>query len=129
MDHDRPNEASPGSAAKRLALGLLSIARTRFQLLGVELQEERERWLLSLVLVLGCAACGFLAFMALTIGCMAVLWPHSPLLAVALPSGTYAVAAFCLYRRIRTLFEDWQSLPDTLEQLRKDRECLETWLD
>jgi uncharacterized membrane protein YqjE len=129
MDHERSTQSAPGPTAKRLARGLLSIARTRFQLIRVELQEERERWILTLVLVLACAACAFLACIALTIGWMAVLWPHSPLLAITVPTGTYAVAAVCLYRRIRALLQDWQTLPDTLEQLRKDRECLETWLD
>jgi uncharacterized membrane protein YqjE len=35
-----------------------------------------------------------------------------------------AIAGF-LYTRLLRLQRDWQTLPETLDQLRKDRECLE----
>jgi len=34
----------------------------------------------------------------------------------------------CLYRRLTRLLRDWQNLPATLDQLRKDRACLENIL-
>jgi|GEM_PF-3409194 len=43
MERDCLSQAGMEQTARRLARGLLSIARTRFQLLFVEFQEERER--------------------------------------------------------------------------------------
>jgi hypothetical protein len=40
----------------------------------------------------------------------------------------YATAAIILYRRILGLLRDWQSFAATLDQFRKDRECLEDLL-
>jgi hypothetical protein len=37
----------------------------------------------------------------------------------------YAGAAAFLYSRIVLLLHDWKTLPATLEELRKDRVCLE----
>jgi uncharacterized membrane protein YqjE len=37
----------------------------------------------------------------------------------------YGVTAVCFYRRLTLLLRDWQNLPATLDQLRKDRACLE----
>lgn len=128
MDRQAPGNPDASTAARRLARGVLAIARTRVELLLVEVQEERARWFQSILLILGCASCAFLACIALTIGAMAVLWPHSPVLAIALPSGIHTVVGVCLYRRLAALRREWQTLPSTFEQLRKDRECLETWL-
>ena len=40
----------------------------------------------------------------------------------------YGATSFVLYRRFTTLQRNWKTLPATLDQLRKDRECLETSL-
>jgi uncharacterized membrane protein YqjE len=37
----------------------------------------------------------------------------------------YAAAGICLYRRLTGLLRNWQTLSATLDQLRKDRACLE----
>ena len=131
MVHDNPTHPDPDArtTARRLARGIVAMARTRLELLLVELQEERERCVIALLLALGCAACGFLACVALTAGWMAVAWPLSPVLAVTVPVAVYTVAAVFLYRRLRAMLDDWQAFPETGEQLRKDRECLENWLN
>jgi hypothetical protein len=37
----------------------------------------------------------------------------------------YGATAVCLYRRLTLLVRDWQTLSASLDQLRKDRACLE----
>lgn len=131
MGHEDPAEARSDAktTARRLARGVLAVARTRLELLLVEIQEERERCVVAILLCLGCVACAFLACVTLTAGWMAIAWPHSPALAVALPFGIYTLAAIGLYRRLAAILRVWRTLPETLDQLRKDRECFETWLD
>jgi hypothetical protein len=40
-------------------------------------------------------------------------------------TGLYGAAGICLYRRLTGLLRDWQTLSASLDQLRKDRACLE----
>jgi TRAP-type mannitol/chloroaromatic compound transport system permease large subunit len=44
-------------------------------------------------------------------------------------TGLYGATAVWLYRRLTRLLRDWQNLPATREQLRKDRACLESLLE
>jgi uncharacterized membrane protein YqjE len=127
-------EGSPDSSgwlaetSKRLARRLLTIGENRFELLMVEVQEERERLLRAILLALGMAACGLLAGGALTGAVVVGLWGVSPVAALLVFAGLYGVAAICLHRRLKALLRDWRNLPATLDQLRKDRACLEKHL-
>ena len=110
---------------KRFARRLLTIGENRIELLMVEVQEERERLLRGIVLALGVAAFGLLAGVALTGVIVVLLWGLSPVAALLLLASLYGAAAVALYRRLMLLLRDWQNLPATLDQLRKDRACLE----
>ena len=112
-------------ASKQIAQRLLTIGENRFELLLVELQEERERLLLAILLALGIAAFGLLAGVAFTIGIAVVFWEYHPLMAVFVLTAVYVIGAIVLYGRLVHLLRDWTTLASTLEQLRKDRECLE----
>ena len=54
------------ATSKRFARRLLTIGENRFELLIVEVQEERARLLRAILLALGVAAFGLLAAIALT---------------------------------------------------------------
>jgi uncharacterized membrane protein YqjE len=112
-------------AAKRITHRLFVIIDNRLQLLMVEAQEERERVLLAIWLAMGAAAFGLLAGVALTVVIAVALWNHSPVLALLVLAALYLIAAVVLYLRLARLQRNWQILPSTLEQLKKDRECLE----
>ena len=111
--------------SKRFARRLLTIGENRFELLMVEVQEERERLLRAILLALGVAAFGLLAGVALTGAIVVLLWELSRVAALLALTGLYGATAVCLYRRLTLLLRDWQNLPATLDQLRKDRACLE----
>jgi uncharacterized membrane protein YqjE len=124
INGSEPREASP----KHIARQLLVIAENRLELLMVEVQEERERLLRAILLALGVAVFGFLAGAALTVALVVMLWSLSPidvLLALAL---LYSATAVFLYRHFVALQRRWETLPATLDQLRKDRACLENYL-
>lgn len=111
--------------SKRFARRLLTIGENRCQLLMVEVQEERERLLHSLLLALGIAALGLLAGGAFTGAIVVLLWETSRLTALLVLTSLYGAGAGFLYWRLRRVLRDWQSLPATLEQLGKDRAWLE----
>jgi uncharacterized membrane protein YqjE len=114
--------------SKRFARRLLAVGENRFELLMVEVQQERERLLHAILLALGVAAFGLLTGVALTGAIVVLLWKLSQAAALLVLTGLYAATAVCLYRRLTRLLRDWQNLPATLDQLRKDRACLEKHL-
>jgi uncharacterized membrane protein YqjE len=119
-----PGEVSP----KHFARQLLVIAENRLELLMVEVQEERERALRAILLALGVAVFGFLAGAALTVALVVMLWSLSPIVVLLTLAVLYSAAAFFLYRQFAALQRNWETLPATLDQLRKDRVCLENYL-
>ena len=112
--------------SKRFARRLLTIGENRFELLMVEVQEERVRLLRAILLALGAAAFGLLAGVSLTGAIVVLLWELSRVAALLVLTSLYGATAVFLYRRLTLLLRDWQNLPATLDQLRKDRACLET---
>ena len=125
-----PTHAAPlVETAKRFARRLLTIGENRFELLMVEVQEERERLLHAILLALGVAALGLLAGAALTAAIVVLLWPYSPVAVLLTLTSLYGATAVWFYWRLTRLLRDWQNLPATLDQLRKDRACLESNLE
>jgi uncharacterized membrane protein YqjE len=117
------------TTSRRFAQRLLTIGENRLELLTVEVQEERERLLHAFLLALGVAAFGLLAGLTLTAAIVILLWQYSHFAVLLTLTGLYGVAAVCLYRRLTLLLRDWQTLSATLDQLRKDRACLEKTLE
>ena len=114
-----------GATSKTLARRLLTIGENRLELLTVEVQEERERLLHAFLLALGVAALGLLASLTLTAAIVVLLWAWSSVAALLILTALYGAAGICLWRRLTGLLRDWQTLSASLDQLRKDRECLE----
>ena len=111
--------------SKTFARRLLTIGENRLELLTVEVQEERERLLHAFLLALGVAAFGLLAGLALTAAIVVWLWAWSPVAVLLVLTCLYGAAGIYLYRQLTGLLRDWQTLSATLDQLRKDRACLE----
>lgn len=128
-----PPTATSGSeprhpSVKHVAAQLLAIAENRVELLMVEVQEERERLLRAILLALGVAVFGFLAGAALTVALVVMLWSLSPIAVLLTLALLYGAAAVFLYRRLKIFQRNWEILPATLDQLRKDRVCLSNHL-
>ena len=122
-----PAHASLGQlvdASKQFARRIFTIGENRLELLIVEVQEERNRLLHAIMLALGVAAFGLLALLALNAALVILLWDHSPVAVLLVLTGVYTGLAVLLYRRLTRLLREWQMLSATLDQLRKDHECL-----
>ena len=115
------------ATSKHFVRRLATIGENRLELLAVEMQEERERLLRAFLLALGVAAFGLLGGLTFTAAIVVIFsaWPVTVLLAFTF---IYLVAGVCLYRRLTGLMQNWQMLSASLDQLRKDRECLENLL-
>lgn len=114
-----------GATSKRIARRLVTIGENRLELLAVEVQEERERLLHALLLALGVAALGLLAGIAFTAAIAVWLWAWSPVAVLLILAVLYGATAVCLGRRLTGMLRNWQTLSATLDQLNKDRVCLE----
>jgi uncharacterized membrane protein YqjE len=125
MQTSSDNSPHLGDASKRIAQRMFVIVENRLQLLMVEAQEERERVLLAILLALCTAVFSLLAGVTLTVVIALALWEHSHILALLVLGAIYTIAAVAFYGRLFRLQRDWETLPGTLEQLKKDRQCLE----
>jgi len=131
MDTDMGKEESPvnieqlAAVSKQLACRGLAIGVNRVELLMVELQEERERLLHAILLALATALFGLLAILTLTAACVVGLWTWSPTGVLLILTGVYGIAAVCFYLALAKWLHDWQMLAATLDQIQKDRICLE----
>jgi len=129
MDESSFSLRQLAASAKEFARRLLTIGENRLELFTLEVQEERARLLRALLLALGAAVFGLLAAMTLTAAIVVLLWPYSPLAVLLALTGLYGAAGACLYWRLAALLREWQTLPASLDQLRKDRACLEKILE
>ena len=117
------------ASAKRFARRLLTIGENRLELLTVEVQEERERLLHAVLLALSVAAAGLLAGITLTAAIAVLLWAYSPVAVLLALTGLYGTTGAVLCRRLTGELRTWQTLSATLDQLRKDRACLEKTIE
>jgi uncharacterized membrane protein YqjE len=125
MEQSTVHFADLAAASKRFAGRLITTGENRLELLMVELQEERERLLHAIVLALCAAVLGLLGVMTLSAAIVILLWPFAPVLVLAVLTALFAGVAIYLYRRLKVLLREWKSFPATLDQLGKDRACLE----
>jgi uncharacterized membrane protein YqjE len=126
MEPDNATVGDLAETSKRFARRLLAIGENRFELFMVELREERDGLLRAILLALGVAAFGLLAGMAVSGAIVVWFWEASRMTALLVLTILYGATAAILYRRLTILLRDWQNLSSTLDQLRKDRACLET---
>jgi uncharacterized membrane protein YqjE len=112
------------TSSKQFAQSLLTIGENRLELLALEVQEGRERLLQAVLLALGVAALGLLAGMTLTAVIVVLFWAWSPVGVLVILTCLYGAAGVYAWWRLDGLLRTWQTLPASLEQLRKDGECL-----
>jgi uncharacterized membrane protein YqjE len=119
------NTSQTGGASKRFTKRLLALGENRLVLLMVEMQEERQHLLRILFLALTAAGFGLIAGILLTIAIVVEFWNTSPVAALLVLTCFYSVAAFLVTQRLILLQRNWKFLPGTIDQLQKDRACLE----
>jgi uncharacterized membrane protein YqjE len=127
MDASSSSAFPLAGAAKRLLHRVLAVGENRFQLLVVELQEERDRLLDVVLLAVATAAAGMLCAIAWSAALVILLWHFGfgPLIILLVLGAVYGISAVVLCRRLEALRRQQQTLAASLDQLQKDRACLE----
>jgi uncharacterized membrane protein YqjE len=124
---DTSTEPSPGlfSAVRGLLNTALAGVENRIELFLVELREERYR--VFEVLLLGCAAAllAFMALLTITVTLVVVFWDSARVQVLVVLSAFYSVAAIGILWRLKVLLRNWSSFSASLDELKKDRACLE----
>ena len=128
MDPATPGVGQLAETSKSFVRRLFTIVENRLELLLLEVHEERQRVLRVILLALGAAVFGLLAGMTLTAAIVVMLWHSAPVTVLLALTGVYGAAAIFIYRWLTGILRDWQNLPATLDQLKKDRACLEKHL-
>lgn len=111
-------------ASKRVALRIFGAGENRIELLLLELQEERERFFQAMLTALGIAAFGLMAGIVFTLAIVLLFWERSPFLGIGLLLVVYGGVTGLLFGRLNRLRQNWHSFSATIEQLRKDCQCL-----
>jgi uncharacterized membrane protein YqjE len=128
MDEPTVSFQQMAKTSRRFAQRLFTIGENRLELLAMEVQEERARLLHAILLALSVGVLGLLAGMALTAAIVVGLWAYSPVVVLLILTGLYGLAAALMYRQLMTGLREWQTLAESINQLRKDRACLEKFL-
>ncbi len=129
MEESTTNFGQLAVSSKHFARRLLTIGENRLELLAVEVSEERERLVRAFLLALGAAVFCLLAGFTLTAAIVLWLWTCSPVAVLLTLTVLYAASGFYMFDRVSALTRGWQTLSGSLDQLRKDRECVEKILN
>ena len=113
------------SSAQRLLNTALAGVENRIELFLVELREARVR--VFDVVLLGCAAAvlGFMALLMVTVTLVVMFWDSARVPVLVVLSACYSLATIGVLWRLKARLRNWSSFSATLDELKKDRACLE----
>ena len=111
---------------KQVLQTLSQLVGSRVELFLVELKEERVRLFTALALVLAGALFALMTVELVTLLIVVAFWDTDRIPVLVALILVYACAAAGAFFTLRRQLRQWQSFGHSLEQLKKDRECLET---
>jgi uncharacterized membrane protein YqjE len=124
---DDQEEAPPGlpETLRRLGASILAVVQNRLELLVVELHEDRIRLFEALLMLIALVALGFFSLMLAAAGVIILVWHYFDVWGLFILCGISLIATLLVGWRLQLRLNNWPLLPGTMEQLKKDRECLE----
>ena len=111
---------------KRFCRRLLAIGENRLELLSVEVQEGRDRLIQDFLLALAVAGFSMIALMAGSAALVVWLWNSSALAGLLSLMTVYGAVGVGLLLHLNRRLRAWQALSASVDQLRKDRHCLDS---
>lgn len=112
------------ASLRRLLKAVLAIAQNRFELLLVELQQERWRFFDALLLAGAVLILAAMTLMMATVTLVVVCVQAKRLDLLIVLTLLYLVAAIVAFLRLRTRLKNWAPFSGTLGELKKDKACL-----
>jgi uncharacterized membrane protein YqjE len=125
MDDSQHEPGGLMAAGKRILRAVGDLLQSRLELFLVELHEERIRLFDALLLVAACLICGLMTVALLTLTLVVVFWQEHRVVVLVLLTLGYAAGAVLSFWTLRNRLRGWQSFAVTLDQIKKDRACLE----
>lgn len=125
-DNQSGHTGSVLDSVKRLVRTLAATVHNRVELLVVEIQEEGARFIGALLLA---GVVMLFSGLALIMGMFTVLLAvgeEQRVLAAALMTGALLAGAVGAALWLAVRLKNWSAFPGTREELRKDRECLQS---
>lgn len=123
------NEPASGGllgSLKGLLDAVLETVQNRVELFGVELKEQQCRLIETIVLAAVVVALGVVTVILLTLSIIVLLWEEARLSALIVLGFLYLLATFIAYRRLDAKLKNQTVFSDTLNEIKKDRECLDS---
>ena len=120
------SETKPGvwASLKRTVDTLLATAQSRVELFSVELQEEKCRLVEALLCAAALAAFGMMTLTLVTFTLVLLFWENSRLAALVGLSVLHLVGTALAWRALQSRLRSRRGFTDTIEELKKDRSCL-----
>ena len=125
MDEMPPAGGGLFSSVTRIFQTLRDIVVNRVELFLTELKEERLRLFDALLLAAIAIVCAGMTLVMLTLTVVVIFWDTHRLLVLALVTVAYAASAVVALMKLRSRLQHWRAFSATLEQLKKDRLCLQ----
>ena len=110
---------------KRFSRRLLALGENRLELLTVEVQEGRDRLIQDFLLALAVAGFGMIAVLAGSAALLVLFWTSYALAVLLGLMTVYGAVGVGLFLHLNRRLRAWQALSASLDQLRKDRQCLD----
>ncbi len=105
---------------------LSRLLESRAELFLVELKEERVRVIAALLLLLTGVICAMMTLVLVTFAIVIVFWDGYRIPVLVALTAAYAAGAIGAFVLLRRRLHRWQAFAASLEQIKKDRACLET---
>ena len=102
------------------------LLESRAELFLLELKEERVRLVAVLMLALTGAICALMTLVLVTFTIVVVFWDEYRIPVLVALTVAYAIGAIGAFVSLRRRLRRWQAFAASLEQIKKDRACLET---
>lgn len=123
MTTERPSRQSSPGPLRRILSSAFAIFETRLELLGIELQEEKERLIGVVFLGLAAMMLTMMALITLTVLIAIFFWDTYRWQSLAGITAVYALTAMACGMRARAVMRDAPNMFDeTLAEFRKDRD-------
>jgi uncharacterized membrane protein YqjE len=112
-------------APRRLGATFLTILHNRLELLVVELQQERIRILEAVLFVAVIATLGFFTLASVATAVIILTWNKFGVDGLFVVGGLALAGTLLVCWRLWVRLKNWAFLPGTLNELKKDLECLD----
>lgn len=113
------------ASLKRIVDALLATAQTRIELFAVELHEEKCRLVEAMLCAAAVAALGMMTLSLVTFTVVVVFWENGRLPALIGLSLLYLACTLLAWRALQARLKGRSAFAGTLEEIRKDRSCLD----